>query len=123
MCAAGLKAFRAAVAESSKDRIINTFGNFGYERWASSLTQVGIRQIVHIEPTLELFNRQSPKIWAAAAYLWQQDYQRMLVSSIRTLEHDQLMRAIAAQRLHFAPTYRNDPVVIVWEPTQQESAL
>lgn len=81
-----------------------------------NLLKAGVKRVIHIEPTPELFARSSLKDLATISYIWRQDYQRTLVSTARELEHQGRVRILAVERLNFAPSCRNDPTLVVWEP-------
>jgi SAM-dependent methyltransferase len=74
------------------------------------------RRVVHIEPTLELWSRWRLRDLASRAYTKRRDYQDNLLSSLRGMERDGTIRIFEARRLHFAPTPRYDPTLVVWEP-------
>ncbi len=82
----------------------------------SNLLDAGVRRVIHIEPTPELFKYSSLKDLATISYIWRQDYQRTIVGVARRLESEGRVRVLAAERLNFAPTCRNDPTLVVWEP-------
>lgn len=81
-----------------------------------NLADAGVRRVILIEPTLELFKWWRLKDLATIMYVWRQDYQRTLVQAVRTLATTGKAHIIDVRRLHFAPTCRNDPTLIVWEP-------
>ncbi len=82
-----------------------------------NLCASGVRRVIHIEPTPELFNWTSLKDLATITYIWRQDYQRTIIQTARELEREGLIRLIAINRANFAPTAQNDPTLLVWEPT------
>jgi hypothetical protein len=81
-----------------------------------NLRASGVRRVIHIEPTPELFNWASLKDLATVSYIWRQDYQRTIVQTARELERHGLIKVIEISRANFAPTLKNDPTVVVWEP-------
>jgi hypothetical protein len=81
-----------------------------------NLLAAGVRRVIHIEPTPELFSYASLKDLATISYIWRQDYQRTIVSVARQMERQGRIRVLAAERLDFAPSCRNDPTLVVWEP-------
>lgn len=83
------------------------------------MAAAGVRRVVHIEPTMELFSATSLRDLASMAYIWRQNYLADLVNVARRLEDQGLIRVIATRRLGFAPTLRNTPTLVVWEPVQQ----
>ncbi|MEO5883658.1 MAG: class I SAM-dependent methyltransferase [Caldimonas sp.] len=86
-----------------------------------NLADASPRRVIHIEPTRELFSLASLKDWASISYLWRQNYLADLVTSARRLEREGVLRVIAIRRLEFAPTLRNSPTLLVWEPVRRES--
>lgn len=81
-----------------------------------NLLKAGVRRVIHIEPTPELFAYSSLKDLATISYIWRQDYQRTIVSVARQMEREGRIRVLATERLDFAPSCRNDPTLVVWEP-------
>jgi hypothetical protein len=81
-----------------------------------NLLSAGVRRVIHIEPTPELFSYLSLKDLATISYIWRQDYQRTIVSVARRMEEQGLIRVLEVARLNFAPSCRNDPTLVVWEP-------
>ena len=86
------------------------------------LAAAGVRRVIHIEPTLELFSPGSAQDLASMAYIWRQDYLADLVDTARRLETAGVIRIVEVRRLGFAPTLRNTPTLVVWEPTAQDGA-
>lgn len=85
------------------------------------LATAGVRRVIHIEPTLEMFGASSLRDLASIAYIWRQDYLADLVDTAQRLQSEGLLRIIATRRLGFAPTLRNTPTLLVWEPTAAAS--
>ncbi len=81
-----------------------------------NLLSAGVKRVIHIEPTPELFSCFSLKDLATISYIWRQDYQRTIVSVARRMEEQGLIRVLEIARLNFAPSCRNDPTLVVWEP-------
>jgi hypothetical protein len=81
-----------------------------------NLVATGVKRAIHIEPTLELFSVFSLKDLATITYVWRQNYLRNLVTVARKLEQEGLIKIVEVCRLNFAPTLRNDPTLVVWEP-------
>jgi SAM-dependent methyltransferase len=81
-----------------------------------NLIDAGVRRVIFIEPTLELFKWWRLKDLATILYVLRQDYQRTLVRAVQALADAGRVRILEVRRLHFAPTCRNDPTLIVWEP-------
>jgi hypothetical protein len=75
-----------------------------------------VKRVIHFETTFELLSPRSLRDLASMSYVWRQDYQRTIVSTARRLEAEGLIRIIAVERLHFSPTWRNTPTLVVWEP-------
>ncbi|MEI8265169.1 MAG: class I SAM-dependent methyltransferase [Betaproteobacteria bacterium] len=85
-------------------------------RVMDNLCRAGVKRVIHIEPTTELFSAGSLKDLATISYIWRQDYQRTLVSTAQAMQAEGTVRLLACERLHFAPSCRNDPTLVVWEP-------
>ncbi len=86
------------------------------EKVLRNLIDAGVRRVIHIEPTLELFSRRSLRDLASIAYIRRQNYLADLVTAARRLEQRGLLRIVAVRRLDFAPTLRNTPTLLVWDP-------
>ena len=54
--------------------------------------------------------------WATRFYVARNDSQNNLLTTLRRFEKAGALRIIGAERLHYAPTCRNDPTLICWEP-------
>jgi hypothetical protein len=76
----------------------------------------GVRRVVHIEPTPELMSWTRLRDLATISYNWRQHYLHDLVAVCRRLQGQGLIRIVWVQRLGFAPTLRNTPTLVVWEP-------
>lgn len=74
------------------------------------------RRIIHMEPTTELLNILYPMDLVSYLYVRSMDYQRTIVGVLRKMESARQARIIDIRRMRFAPTLRNDPVLLVWEP-------
>lgn len=85
------------------------------------LAAAGVRRVIHIEPTMEFFQAWSLRDLASMAYIWRQDYLADLVKVARRLEREGVLRVVAVRRLGFAPTLRNTPTLVVWEPLASSS--
>ncbi|MDP2183054.1 MAG: class I SAM-dependent methyltransferase [Actinomycetota bacterium] len=85
------------------------------ERVIRRLVAAGVRRGLHIEPSLELFSPWRLQDIATVSYIWRQDYQRSLVTAVRSLEKEGLLRMVKAERLGYAPSVRNEPTLVVWE--------
>lgn len=88
-----------------------------------NLLRAGVRRVIHIEPTTELFRVTSLKDLATISYIWRQDYQRTLLTTARALQKEGKVRLLACDRLHFASSCRNDPTLVVWEPTASSGGI
>jgi hypothetical protein len=82
----------------------------------TNLADAGVRRVIHIEPTLELFSHGSLRDLASIAYIWRQNYLADLITTARRLEKQGVLRIVEVRRLDFAPTLRNTPTLLVWEP-------
>ena len=87
-------------------------------RVIGNLHRAGVKRVIHIEPTIELYNPSTLKDLATISYIWRQDYQRTLVTTARAMEAEGALRLLACERLNFAPSCRNDPTLVVWEPVR-----
>lgn len=81
-----------------------------------NLVATGVKRVIHIEPSLELFSGFSLKDLVTITYVWRQNYLRNLVTVVRKLEQERLIKIVEVCRLNFAPTIRHDPTLVVWEP-------
>jgi len=81
-----------------------------------SLLRAGVKRVVHMEPSAELLSPFSLKDLPTISYIWRQHYLNDLVSVAKRLESQGLIRVVAVKRLDFAPTHRNTPTLVVWEP-------
>lgn len=81
------------------------------------LIDAGIKRAINIEPTWELMKMTSLRDLATITYVWRQDYQRTIVRTARKLAAEGAINIVEAKRLHFVSNYRNDPTLVVWEPT------
>ncbi len=87
----------------------------------NNLIDSGVKRVIHIEPTPELFSYLSIKDLATISYIWRQDYQRTIVEAVQKLEQEGRIRVLTIERLNFAPTCRNDPTLVAWEPIKHHS--
>ena len=86
------------------------------ERVLRNLCRAKVKRVIHFEPSFELLKPHSLRDLASMSYVWRQDYQRTIVAATRRLEAEGLIRIVACERLHYSPTGRNPPTLIVWEP-------
>ena len=77
----------------------------------------GARRVIHIEPTYELLRMWHPVDLTTYFYVKKQDYQDNLVTTLKDFAKRGLIRIIDLKRLYYAPTHRNDPTLICWEPS------
>jgi SAM-dependent methyltransferase len=81
-----------------------------------NLLRAGVRRVIHIEPTTELLSPWSVMDWINGAYVTRNDYQNNLIRTVRRFEKQGRLRILRTERLGYAPTPRNDPVLVCWEP-------
>lgn len=74
------------------------------------------RRVIHIEPTTELLNPLRPLDLVSYLYMLSMCYQRKLVGAINSMAKAGKVRIVEITRANYAPSIRNDPTVIVWEP-------
>jgi hypothetical protein len=82
----------------------------------SNIIASGVRRVIHIEPTPELWKWWRPADAVSRLYSWSQDYQDNLLATLRRLEHDGTVRLLDVRRLYYAPGVRHDPTLMCWEP-------
>jgi len=83
-----------------------------------NIIRAGARRVIHIEPTFELLRMWHPVDLTTFFYVKKQDYQDNLVTTLKDFEKRGLVRIVDLKRLYYAPTHRNDPTLICWEPTE-----
>ena len=81
-----------------------------------NLIRSGVRRVIHIEPTFELLRAWSPLDWITFLYIVRKDYQDNLLKTLRSFEKKGSIKIIDQKRLGYAPTLRNDPTLVCWEP-------
>lgn len=81
-----------------------------------NLARWGVKRAIHIEPGTDLLPRWSMRFAANRLYIRRQDYQDRLVEIARALEEEGRLRVLDLRRLNYAPSPKNDPVMVVWEP-------
>lgn len=81
-----------------------------------NIMDAGVKRVIHIEPTPELWRWWRPADAVNRLYSWSQDYQDNLLATVRRLERDRQARILSVRRLYFAPGVRHDPTLICWEP-------
>jgi len=82
------------------------------------LLEAKVARCVHIEPSFELLRLWAPSDLVNYLYVKKNDYQDNLLYSLRKLEREGRVRITGAERLYYAPTHRNDPTLICWEPVK-----
>jgi SAM-dependent methyltransferase len=82
-----------------------------------NLSAAGVRRVIHIEATPELWSAWRPQDAVSRLYAWSRDYQSTLLTVLRRLEREKRVRLLDVQRLYYAPAVRHDPTLICWEPT------
>ena len=87
-----------------------------------NIIRAGARRIIHIEPTFELLRMWHPVDLTTYFYVKKQDYQDNLVTTVKDFEKRGLIKIVDLKRLYYAPTHRNDPTLICWEPTASAQA-
>ncbi len=81
-----------------------------------NLLDSGVRRVIHVEPTPELFSWWRLTDLANRFYLTAHDYQNNLLKTLRSLEKEGRLRLTAVARLNFSPRAVNDPTLICWVP-------
>lgn len=81
-----------------------------------AIAAAGPTRVIHIEPSTELLSWRSLSEAATKAYVLSQDYQRTLLRTAQTMEREGRLKIEACSRMRFAPTQRNFPLVLIWEP-------
>ena len=81
-----------------------------------NILQAGPSRVIHIEPTFELLHLSSLKDMVTYLYIVRKDYQNNLLSTLKEYERKGKVKVVMVQRLYYAPTVRNDPTLICWEP-------
>jgi SAM-dependent methyltransferase len=82
-----------------------------------NLLRAGVRRVIHIEPTTELLRPWSVMDWINGAYVTRNDYQNNIIRTVRRFEKQGKVRILRTERLGYAPTPRNDPILLCWEPS------
>lgn len=88
-----------------------------FDRVIANLLRSGVRRVINIETSTELLPRYSLQRLANTLYIRRRDYLPALVLPLRQAERVGKLRVVAARRLQYAPSPKNDPVLVVWEPT------
>ena len=87
-----------------------------------NIIRAGAGRVIHIEPTFELLRMWHPVDLTTYFYVKRQDYQDNLVTTLKGFEKRGLIKIIDLKRLYYAPTHRNDPTLICWEPSASAQA-
>jgi hypothetical protein len=74
------------------------------------------KRVVHVEPTLELYDPASPHDKLAIEYHTQRKYLKGLLPALRKLESDQKIRIVFQRRLRFGSRFHECFTATVWEP-------
>ena len=80
-----------------------------------NLVKAGVRRVIHIEPATELLRLWSPADWLTYLYITRMDYQDNLLHTLEEVERSGLIRIVDKKRLGYAPTCKNDPMLVCWE--------
>jgi SAM-dependent methyltransferase len=81
-----------------------------------NILKAGPSRVIHIEPTFELLHLSSLKDIVTYLYIVRKDYQDNLLSTLKEYERKGKVKILMVERLYYAPTIRNDPTLICWEP-------
>jgi SAM-dependent methyltransferase len=81
-----------------------------------NILKAGPHRVIHIEPTFELLRLSSLKDLVTYLYIVRKDYQDNLLSTLKEYERKGKVKVLMVERLYYAPTVRNDPTLICWEP-------
>lgn len=84
-----------------------------------NIRRAGIRRAIHIEPTTELLELRRPLDLANYLYIARSDYLDNLLRTLRDFERAGQIKLLAQRRLYYAPSYRHDGTLVVWEPVAQ----
>jgi SAM-dependent methyltransferase len=82
-----------------------------------NLILAGVKRVIHMEPTTELLRMWLPMDIVNYCYITRLDYQNNLLTSLRRVEKEGGIRIIDLKRLYYAPSYKNDPTLVCWEPS------
>lgn len=89
---------------------------YDIEQVLLNIVEARPRRVIHIENTYELLEPLDPGDLATRLHLLRMDYTRTLLSTLRRMQAAGLIRILAVERLRYAPTLKNDPTLICWEP-------
>lgn len=84
-----------------------------------NLIRHGVRRVIHFETSVERLDLLSLRGLANCVYIRRRDYLSHLLRPLEALERQGLVRIVAAWRPGYAPSPKNDPLVVVWEPVAQ----
>lgn len=104
-----------------KGKVVFTYYCLEQLKYDTSTVILNIRnacpkRVIHIEPTVEMYDLLSPKDLANYLYSRRMDYQDNLLGTLRSVERRGALKILGARRLYYAPTIRHDPTLICWEP-------
>jgi hypothetical protein len=91
------------------------------EQILRKLLKAGVRRGIHIEPSLDLFRPWRLRDLSTISYVWRQNYQRKLISALRTLETEGRIKIERMERPGFAPSPAHEPNLVVWTALPQAS--
>lgn len=80
------------------------------------LINAKVKRVIHIEPTFELLSLFSLRDILSYFHIKQNDYQDNLLITLKKYQLNGQVRILKIERLGFAPTFKNTPTLIVWEP-------
>jgi SAM-dependent methyltransferase len=83
------------------------------------LLSAGVRRVVHIEPATEMLRLASCRDWITRLYIFRNDYQDNLLKTLHAFESHHRLKILDSYRLFYAPTIRHDPMLVCWEPVEQ----
>jgi hypothetical protein len=81
-----------------------------------NLIRHGARRVIHFETSVEQLNLLSLRGLANYVYIRRRDYQSHLLRPLEALARQGRARIVKAWRPGYAPSVKNDPLVVVWEP-------
>jgi hypothetical protein len=80
-----------------------------------NLVKAGIKRVIHIESATELLRLWSPSDLLSYLYITKMDYQDNLLRTLEQVERQGTIRIVDKKRLGYAPTCKNDPMLVCWE--------
>jgi len=76
------------------------------------------RRVVHVEPTVELYDATQPHDRLAIQYHTQRKYLKGLLPALQRLESEKKLRLVLQRRLKFGSRFHECFTIIVWEPVE-----